>query len=255
MSPSSRSISLFSIGLALLLALIAAGCSGSSNGDEGPRSVPGFPVWDGASIQIDLSKLNQIGPNRAAGTTAHRLVHLYLLDRLHDIGIQPAQPNYVQPWGLPPDTSLNLIGFLAGDDPSLRDTAVVLLAPFDAGVGGRSVSTAVALELMGVLAQTTRFYRYPTRTVVIAFVDGDEGMHAYFRNPAWPLNATDAVVRLGGTTSSRPRALGPFTTWQALVPDASLAPDSAAAQLLDRTHRVLLPYLAAPVVPALEAVD
>ncbi len=243
------------MGLALLLATIAVGCSGSSDGDSGPRSVPGFPVWNAQSVQTDLSRLNQIGRNRVPGTTAHRLAHLYLSDRLHDIGIQPAQPNYVQPWGLPPDTSLNLIGFLAGDDPTLRDTAVVLIAPFDAGVGGRNVSTVVALELMRTLSQTTRFYRYPTRTVVIAFVDGEAGMQAYFRNPAWPMNATDVVVRLGGTASSRPRALGPLTAWQSLIPDASLPPDSAAARLLDRTHRLLLPYLAAPLAPSPVAVE
>ncbi len=253
-SPLSR-ISLFSIGLALLVGLIGVGCSGSGDGDDGPRSVPGFPVWDLASMRTDLSTLGQIGRNRVSGATAHRLAHLYLSDRLRAIGIQPAQPGYIQPWGFPPDTSLNLIGYLAGDDPSLRDTAVVLIAPFDAGIGGRNVSTAAALELMRALAQTTRFYRYPTRTVVIAFVDGEEGMRAYFRNPAWPLSATDAVVRLGGTTSARPAAVGPSTVWQALIPDSNLPPDSAAVRLVERTHQALFPYLAAPVMSPQEETD
>ncbi len=255
MSPLSLRISLFSIGLALLLTAAIAGCTGSSDRDRAPKSVPGFPVWSVPSVQTDLSTLSQIGRNRVPGAVAHRLAHLYLSDRLRAIGIQPAQPNYVQPWGLPPDTSLNLVGYLAGDDPSLRDTAVVLIAPFDAGVGGRNVSTAVGLELARTLAQTTRFYRYPARTLVIAFVDGDEGMRAYFRNPAWPLSATEAVVRLGGTTSSRPAALRPTTTWQALIPDASLPPDSAAIRLLTRTHGLLLPHLAAPPPAPLEMVE
>jgi hypothetical protein len=241
------SVYIFLFLLTLLLSGVAGGCSGLRPDDDPVTSAPGFPVWDASSIGRDLSTLGQIGQARGPGTTAHRRAHLYLTSRMRTLGLQPAQPGYVQPWGIAPDTSRNLLGLLAGYHPSLRDTAVVLMAPFDAGVGGRNVSTAAALEVGRVLSYTSRFYRYPVRTVVVALVEGDEGARAYLRNPAWPLGATEAVIRIGGADETRPDLLPLGVRWHALRPDASLPADSAAIALADRVHTLLLPWLAAPL--------
>jgi hypothetical protein len=232
--------------LLLLVVLAAGGCaSGRGESNRLSASRPGFPVWSGASLGADLSTLNRIGRDRPAGTQAHRLAHLYLTGRMREIGLQPAQPGYVQPWGIRPDTSLNLLGLLGGAHPTLRDSAVVLLAPFDAGVNGRNVATAAALELVRSLDETSRFYRYPTRTVVLALVDGEEGVRAYLRNPAWPLSATRAVVRLGGQAMVRPQRLPASAEWYALAPNPGLPADSSARALADEVHALLLPFLAA----------
>lgn len=103
--------------------------------------------------------------------------------------------------------SRNVIGFLAGSDPALRDEAVVLGAHLDhlgkpggvvhPGADDNASGVSALVEIARALAAMPR---RPRRTVVFAFWTGEEegklGSGHYVRQPRWPLARTSAYVNL-----------------------------------------------------------
>jgi hypothetical protein len=103
--------------------------------------------------------------------------------------------------------SRNVIGYLAGSDPQLRDEAVVLGAHLDhLGKPGGVIHPGADDNASGVsaLVEIARGFaampRRPRRTVVFAFWTGEEegkfGSGHYVRHPLWPLAHTRAYVNL-----------------------------------------------------------
>jgi hypothetical protein len=103
--------------------------------------------------------------------------------------------------------SRNVIGFLTGSDPQLRDEAVVLGAHLDhlgnpggvihPGADDNASGVSALLEIARAFAALPR---RPRRTVVFAFWIGEEegklGSGHYVRHPLWPLARTKAYVNL-----------------------------------------------------------
>jgi hypothetical protein len=103
--------------------------------------------------------------------------------------------------------SRNVIGFLAGSDPALREEAVVLGAHLDhLGRRGEGIHPGADDNASGVsaLIEIARAFAAlpsrPKRTVVFAFWTGEEegklGSGHYVRHPRWPLARTRAYVNL-----------------------------------------------------------
>lgn len=103
--------------------------------------------------------------------------------------------------------SRNVIGFLAGSDPKLRDEAVILGAHMDhLGKSGDVIRPGADDNASGVsaLLEIARAFAAlpgrPKRTVVFAFWTGEEegkfGSGHYVRHPLWPLARTRAYVNL-----------------------------------------------------------
>jgi hypothetical protein len=103
--------------------------------------------------------------------------------------------------------SRNVIGFLAGSDPKLRDEAVILGAHMDhLGKSGDVICPGADDNASGVsaLLEIARAFAAlpgrPKRTVVFAFWTGEEegkfGSGHYVRHPLWPLARTAFYVNL-----------------------------------------------------------
>ncbi len=106
-----------------------------------------------------------------------------------------------------PAVSRNVVGVLAGSDPALRGTAVVIGAHLDhLGTVGGTAHPGADDDASGVAALIeiakafARLELRPKRTVVFAFWTGEEAGHFgsghYVRSPLWPLPATRAYLNL-----------------------------------------------------------
>ncbi|HNX50135.1 MAG TPA: M20/M25/M40 family metallo-hydrolase, partial [Thermoanaerobaculaceae bacterium] len=103
--------------------------------------------------------------------------------------------------------SRNVVGFLAGSDPTLRDEAVVIGAHMDhlgrvgdviyPGADDNASGVASLLEIAKAFAACEP---KPKRTVIFAFWAGEEegklGSGHWVRHPSWPLVKTTAYLNL-----------------------------------------------------------
>jgi hypothetical protein len=101
----------------------------------------------------------------------------------------------------------NVIGFIAGSDPTLREDAVVIGAHMDhlgrvgdviyPGADDNASGTSALLEIAKAFAASTDA---PRRTLVFAFWTGEEegkfGSGWWVRHPLWPLKRTVAYLNL-----------------------------------------------------------
>lgn len=197
---------------------------------------------------------------RATGTPGERKAARYLAERFAAAGLEPAGdegsflqrvpiavratpddprgrrqqvralPGFAIPAeleGARLDTATNVIGFIRGADPALRDEVILVTAHFDHVGVGRAVNgdsiyngadddasgTAAMLEIARRLASGPA----PRRTVVFAAMTGEEvgliGTRWYINNPPFPLERTVANLNLEMLARPDSVAGGPGRAW------------------------------------------
>ena len=107
--------------------------------------------------------------------------------------------------------AINVMGYLAGKHPELREELVIVCADLDAigSVGGVrtldlqnfGIHASALLELARNYETLDRFGFAPERTLLFAVFSGarlsNAGLKAYLQNPLWEIDHTVAVVYLG----------------------------------------------------------
>ncbi len=216
---------------------------------------------------------------REAGRPGSAKAARWLAARFEAIGLDAPEERHLQPFTFPAavrhypdglhdvvgerDTTANIIGWILGRDPALREEAVVVGAHYDhLGWGGsgslaperRAIHNGADDNASGVagvleLAQAIAADPLP-RTIVFALFGGEElgtlGSQHYVQEPAWPLERTVAMVNLDmvgrlrrmltiygtGTSPAWPKivaGLRPGATWTIrTVPDGFGPSDHAS---------------------------
>ncbi|HYJ78088.1 MAG TPA: M20/M25/M40 family metallo-hydrolase [Longimicrobiaceae bacterium] len=223
---------------------------------EGPAAAdirPATRLEDVRQQSYDLSADSMEG--RFTGSPGMWRAARYLAGRMRDLGVQPAgEDGYYQrvplrvervagrsprltlldaladTLRLPAERSgvgVNLVGFLPGQDPVLRDQAVLIDAHYDhlgvgPAVGGDSIyngadddasGVVAVLEIARALAGGPR----PARTVIFLLTTGEEvgllGTHWYIAHPVVPLERTVANLEIEMIGRPDPLAGGAGKGW------------------------------------------
>ncbi|MGH7563858.1 MAG: M20/M25/M40 family metallo-hydrolase [Gemmatimonadota bacterium] len=166
---------------------------------------------------------------REAGRPGSARAARWLAARFEAIGLTAPEGGYLRPFTFPTavrryphglhdvggqrDTTANIVGWVPGRDPALREEAVVIGAHYDHlgwgafgslvpgqraihnGADDNASGVAGVLELAHVIAADPL-----PRTVVFTLFGGEElgtlGSQHYVQEPAWPLEQTVAMVNL-----------------------------------------------------------
>ncbi len=223
----NRRLALPVVGAVVLLAAWAAGCS-----DEGPPTDPGADPGPGDEVlnppepfEGTASTITEVEILRFVSDIAHDStlgrdspspeldkVALYIADVFASAGLTPAGDEGFLQWfqvagpGQPP--APNVIGWIPGSDPGLRDEFVVLSAHFDHlggiddgpgpdriynGADDNASGTSALLEIAGAVgAMSTP----PKRSIVFLAASGEElglrGSIYYMGHSPFPPQATVA---------------------------------------------------------------
>lgn len=151
---------------------------------------------------------------REAGSSGGRAAAQYLIERLNDLGLQPAGDGerYTQDFGY---SYRNVLALLPGADPALADQYILIGAHFDHvgyarrgnaygpagyihnGADDNASGTAAVLELAAALAAADP---PPARSVLFAFWDAEEinldGSEHWCRHPTRPLGGLRLVINI-----------------------------------------------------------
>lgn len=180
---------------------------------------------------------------------------------------------------LPAIDALNVLGYVAGQDPVLQNELVIVCADLDALAGSpgaraamrSSLGAAVTLELARVYAAFAERTVTPRRTILFAVwsggTEGYAGLQAYLRQPLWTFAQTKQLVYVGLSEADTPVVQALAATARlplTIIPlpeavaerYASSAPSepsalltvatSDALALLGQAHRVVLAATNAP---------
>ncbi len=246
----------------LALLTVGAGCIGQPRTEE-VRSTPATPLWRDDEVGRTLrtlasaeSVLERAAQTPSAAQRASRVAD-YLAERLRRVGVQPGAARYrMHFWPAAADPALAerplVAGLVAGHDPFAASEAVLVYAALQPGQPDRA-APAAWVELARVYAELSRYYRFPTRTVVLLMPVGGQSadaLEAYRRRPLWPLAQVHAVLVLGAGPDA--------AAWHAAGVPASVHVEhlgggaAAAARgpleartLAQQGYTWLLPYVAA----------
>lgn len=151
---------------------------------------------------------------REAGSSGGRAAAQYLVERLADLGLEPAGDGerYTQDFGY---SYRNVLALLAGADPDLADQSILIGAHFDHvgyarrgnaygpagyihnGADDNASGTAALLELAAALASADP---PPARSILFAFWDAEElnldGSEHWCRHPTRPLAGLRLVINV-----------------------------------------------------------
>ncbi len=243
--------------LPLVLALLAMGCALAPRPPDVP-STPAAPRLHADEVAQTLRLLASAGrpaPGDTAGTAARTLrLSAFLAERLRRNGVQPLAPRYTLSYPGKGGGVSVLAGVVAGRDPFVADSAVLVVAP-PAALAGGEAALAAWLELGHLYADLGRYYRYPAPAVVLLMplaADVQTALAAYATRPAWPLSHTRAVVVLGAAAPPRHVWTGMGVPATAPVESLAVPPapppeggEAPALQLVRQAYAWLLPYTAA----------
>ncbi len=122
-----------------------------------------------------------------------------------------------------PFESENIIGFVEGSDPKLKNEYVILTAHYDhVGItpdgqvnNGADDNGSGTVALLEVAEAFTLMQKKPERSIVFAWVTAEEkglfGSRYYTENPVFPLSQTIANINLDMVGRSAPAENGPVT--------------------------------------------
>jgi hypothetical protein len=150
---------------------------------------------------------------RKNGSKEMKKAAVWLAERFKEYGLlpPPGQNNYFQEYEITSRRSgsnineKNVVGYIPGTDPKLKDEYIILTAHFDhIGIGravdgdsiynGANDNAAGTSTLLGIAKTLKLSGEKPKRTVIFAAVSGEEmGMHGsrnYVKNPIFPLDKT-----------------------------------------------------------------
>ncbi len=114
--------------------------------------------------------------------------------------------------------AINMLGYVPGGNPAWSDELVIVCADLDAATrfaGLRAldfdhfgIGAAALLEAARNYAYFARYAPLPDRTMLFAFWSGARsgnlGLHAYLKQPLWPLDKTRALVYVGLSDEEAP---------------------------------------------------
>lgn len=216
--------------------LAAASASGQTDAFDG-RSCPAAPGEATPSVDITAQEIcatiavlaDDSLEGREAGRPGSAKAARWLATRFAEIGLTAPEGGHLRPFtfstavrsyphalhmdGGPRDTTANIVGWLPGRDPALREEAVLVGAHYDHLGWGGSGSLAPgrpeihngaddnASGVAGVLELAQRLVADPlNRTVVFVLFGAEElgtlGSQHYVEEPDWPLEKTVAMVNL-----------------------------------------------------------
>jgi hypothetical protein len=192
-------------------------------------TVPGLAAQTPAADQMmeDVRFLSddRLG-GRLTGTPGADSAAAYLARRFEQVGLQPAQHGWLQPFeiaedaaivqqaGLGGTTGYNVVGILPGSSPELRNEVVIVGAHYDhLGLGNFGALDPDSAGLVhngaddnasgtAALVHVARRLRGdpPKRTVVFIAFGAEEvgllGSASYVRNPSYPLSRAIAMVNM-----------------------------------------------------------
>jgi hypothetical protein len=266
--------------------LAAATVSGQSDAPPGP-SCPADPGAATPSVEITAAEIcatiavlaHDSLEGREAGRPGSAKAARWLASRFAAVGLAAPEGGHLRPFTFPTsvrsyphalhetggarDTTTNIVGWVPGRDPALREEAVLVGAHYDhLGWGGfgslapgqRAIHNGAddnASGVAGVLELAQRIVADPpARTVVFVLFGAEElgtlGSQHYVEAPDWPLDRTVAMVNLDmvgrlrktltvfgtGTSDAWPKILAglePGAAWTIrTVPDGFGPSDHAA---------------------------
>ena len=151
--------------------------------------------------------------------------------------------------------AVNVMGYLAGKTPGLREEVVLVCSDLDAisNLGGVQAldlqhigsATSALLEVARDFGLSAHFEPVPQRTLLFAVFSGarvnDAGLRAYLAAPLWPLGQTVAVVYVGLRASREEgirKLLDPFgIRLIAIQPSGHALPEEDVLLLQRVAHR------------------
>lgn len=219
---------------ALLAAAPALGQDGSSAAPfstcpESPAAAPDPAITAGEICATIAVLAHDSLEGREAGRPGSAKAARWLSARFEALGLVAPEGGHLQPFTFPAavrryphglhdvggqrDTTANIVGWVPGRDPVLRDQAILVGAHYDhLGWGGsgslapgtRAIHNGAddnASGVAGVLELAGRVAADPSpRTVVFVLFGGEElgalGSQRYVEDPAWPLERTVAMLNL-----------------------------------------------------------
>jgi len=178
----------------LLLVVCLAACSHPAY--AAPASCVDGDLFDPATMKEQLTFLASPElDGRAPGTAGDTKARAFIEDRFRCLGLTPAGDDggFAQAFQTGTRKSANLVGFIAGGDPKLKDEIVVVSAHHDhLGDGhlGANDDASGVVALLGI-AQLVRQHGAPKRTIMFATFgaeeDGMVGSDFYVKHPATAL--------------------------------------------------------------------
>jgi len=142
---------------------------------------------------------------REAGTRGNRAAGIYIVERLQKLGIAPGGPNgsYYQPG----NGANNILGFIEGRDPELKQEVILVGAHYDhVGYGtnrnsygptgyihnGADDNASGVAGLLEIADAVANLPEKPARSILLAFWDGEEkglwGSKYWVDHPTVPLD-------------------------------------------------------------------
>jgi hypothetical protein len=169
-----RLLSLAKSALLLGFALLVGGC-------VGPSETTGVKERDPITAHVQFLSQPAL-KGRKPGTNGSRAARHYIADRFREYGLAPwgGEEGYEHPFGL----GKNVIGFLSGSDPSLKNQIVLVSAHYDhlgkdskgricPGAADNASGVAALLE---IARQMSLIEPRPKRSILFAAFDCEEMM-------------------------------------------------------------------------------
>lgn len=143
--------------------------------------------------------INRLPQNRIAGSAGNLTARQLIASEFQAAGLQPGQgSSYYQPFSS--GTRANVIGILPGQDPLLKNEAIVIGAHYDDTGYGADDNGSGTVALMEAARATARVKTLLKRTLIFIAFDAEEGgllgSHYYVANPVHPLSQTIYMINL-----------------------------------------------------------
>ncbi len=213
-------------GITLLAAGAVAACESETTPTDDDDTSSGAGASGGGTggmVLDDSERLNQADierrtyflasdemAGRAPGSAGGLAARQYIIDEMTACGIQPLNGDSFEQGVTPLNGASNIVGYIPGTDPALKDRYVMVSAHYDHlgesvgtiynGADDNAVAVAVSIAVGCAIADNPQ-----PRSVIIANWDSEEppnflqesmGSRFYANNPVVPLAQTDAVIVL-----------------------------------------------------------
>jgi hypothetical protein len=225
------------------------GPSGPGSSTPGAAARGRDPLAARALVQ-ETEALAKGYPDRVFGSEQGRRAARHLAERMADVGLSPLGDggSFLQrfEWGMGKGgkdrwRGQNVVGFLEGSDPKLKDEVVIVSAHYDVVQGTHEGANDNATGCAGVLAIAEMLARNPPkRSVVFVTFDGEEGIRHdgynpgrrgskfYTANPPIPLAKSALMVNLDELAMTHMES-GPRNVFYQWASDDRFAKEALAA--------------------------
>jgi hypothetical protein len=177
---------------------------------RGQAEIAGDPLA-AKTLMDEVSALALGHPNRIYRTYEGHRAGEYLIAKFEEAGLLPLNGSYTQPFEARNEriassmcaqaAARNLVGWIEGSDPQLKDEVVLVTAHYDTQPGTREGANDNATGCAAILAIAEMMKKNPPkRSVAFILFDGEEcgrlGSRHYAQNPLFPLNKTALMLNI-----------------------------------------------------------